>query len=165
MNYKQSNILVVRNNITIFIWIFTLFFSAIGGIFEYLFLFKPPFEKNQDVWISYLFIFGIGIAILTLISYSLNSHINKVLFDNDNDEVVVVKQYLLKKIVESYNYKEIENIDIEKTTDSDGDNYYKLFIEFKNNDRLYLKEGSHKESIYEIKKNVLKHLAESVLEL
>jgi hypothetical protein len=148
----------ISNNIMIAMWLFTVILTAIGGVFYYLLLTQPLEQTLFNTLMSGFFLLMIPVAVVGLWVYSLKNYISAVSFDNKTTRVIVKKQYLYKKELQVYTYKDIEGLIIEETKDSEGDPYFKLNIIFRDKEFIILKEAHTKEYLEEQKHKIETHL-------
>ena len=142
---QDSDTIIIQNNVAYLIWGITILVFLGAGYCQSLFFNNSILDQNSNQWAYQIVSIGFALITIFFVIYSLLSHVNKVSFNKKTRRVDIFKQYLFKKIAQSYTFKEIKAIDIETTSGTDGHNYYKLFVEFEDKNKIYLKESSNRD--------------------
>lgn len=145
MNDKQ--ILIIKNNIAWFMWIFTVIWSTLSLVFMDLAIRQP---ENLGIW-GQIFVFSItGLGTITLLSFSFSSFLVCTVIDANDQTIIITKTYIRKKERYIYQFTDIEKIKIDVTKDSDGDPYYKLNLYLTSGDVVTIKEANYKENLVKL---------------
>jgi hypothetical protein len=137
----------ITNHISVFVWIFTLFFNSLGGIVYYLLLTEPVGDNLFNNVMKIFFLIAIPVVFVFFINWSLKSFISTVIFDREKLLITIIKQYIYKKELKTYTYEEVDEIDLEEGKDTEGDVYLRLIIYFTDCEHIVLKEGHSKDRL------------------
>lgn len=150
---SNSDIIILKNQSAIFIWIFTVIWLIISCVIVDLLVTQP---ENLEEWVL-LTVYGIvGLGSAGLISYSLVTPVVYTMIDKKTSLISVSKKYLTKKHYIVIPFKDIESFEIERTSDGDGGDYYKLNLFSKNEDQITIEESSSEQKLISTRDRCIK---------
>lgn len=151
----MNKTLLITNRICLFTWIFSLIWCSMSLTGIYI---TVKDWNILDTTSKYLILFICITGIIILISYSLSKNMIKAQFNRKNNNIVITKIFLHSKQVQSFPISDLKDLLIIKTEDSEGGDYYKLIINFKNSEDFCLKEGHNKDVLETIRNDIINYI-------
>jgi hypothetical protein len=144
---------IIRNRIAIFGWIFTTAFLIFCALITYILIrdgsstiqIDPPHNTNvYPQWFMPLIMFGFWIAGITVAMHMWHIPVVRVSI-LQSASVLVEHIYPIRRVKHQFAMTEIQPATVIKTTDSEGDVYYKCEFRANNGFLTTLSESSNKE--------------------